>query len=230
MKEYFKENYKKFISEFLGTLFLVLIGCGTAVVVGCATPAGILCTALAFGLTLAIMAYIFGNVSGCHVNPAVTIAFLALGKIKFKEAVGYIVSQFIGAISGAAILGVLVKSFKTLGANSYGNSLFNGETVTVCTAIIIEVILTFIFVLSVIAVTDKNENKAIAGLIIGLSLFLVHIIGIRFTGTSVNPARSFGPALLEGGKPLSQYFVFLFSPLIGGILSSLTFKYLIKKK
>ena len=220
---------KKYIAEFVGTMMLVLVACGVAVVVGCSTPAGVVATALAFGLTIVAMAYSIGNVSGCHVNPAVSIGMLAAGRMKVKECIGYVVSQFLGGIAGAAILGGLLGKFAALGANSYGGHLSNGSTVTVWVALIVEIILTFIFVLTVLGVTDKKENGTIAGLVIGLSLTLVHLIGIGFTGTSVNPARSFGPALLQGGTALAQYWVFLVAPLIGCLLAALFYKLVMKK-
>ena len=224
------KDLKKYIAEFVGTMMLVLIGCGTAMVVGCSTPSGIIATALAFGLTIVAMAYSIGNVSGCHINPAVSIGMLASGKMKVKECVGYLISQFLGGIAGAAILGVLLGGFAALGANSYGGHLSNGTTITVWIALIVEVILTFVFVLSVLGVTDKKEHTHMAGLVIGLTLVLVHIIGISFTGTSVNPARSFGPALLQGGTALCQYWLFLVAPLIGAILSALFYRFVMKTK
>lgn len=224
------ENLKKYIAEFVGTMMLVLIGCGVAMVVGCSTPSGIVATALAFGLTIVAMAYSIGNVSGCHINPAVSIGMLAAGKMKLKECIGYVVSQFLGGIAGAAILGALIGGFSALGANSYGGHLANGTTVTVWIALIVEIILTFIFVLTVIGVTDKKEHTHMAGIVIGLTLTLVHIIGISFTGTSVNPARSFGPALLQGGTALSQYWLFLLAPLIGSLLAAIFYKLVMKTK
>ena len=222
------KNLKKYIAEFIGTMVLVLVGCGVAVVVGCATPAGIVATSLAFGLSIVAMAYSIGNVSGCHVNPAVSIGLLAAGKMEKKECIGYIISQFLGGIVGALLLGALVGSFEALGANGYGSHIFNGSIVTVWTALIIETILTFIFVLTVIGVTSKKENGHATGVVIGLTLALVHLIGISFTGTSVNPARSFGPALLQGGTALSQYWVFLVAPLIGCILAAIFYRLVMK--
>lgn len=224
------KNMKKYIAEFVGTMVLVLVGCGVAVVVGCATPAGIIATSLAFGLSIVAMAYSIGNVSGCHVNPAVSIGLLLSGKMEKKECLGYVISQFLGAIVGALLLGALVGSFKALGANGYGGELFNQSTVTVWTALIIETVLTFIFVLTVIGVTSKKENGHATGIVIGLTLTLVHLLGINFTGTSVNPARSFGPALLQGGTALSQYWVFLVAPLIGSVLAAIFYHLVLKEK
>ena len=220
---------KKYISEFVGTMMLVLLACGVAVVVGCSTPAGIIATALAFGLVIVAMAYSIGNVSGCHINPAVSIGMVVAGKMKVKECVKYVISQFLGALAGAAILGLLLGSFDMLGANGFGSLLPNGTEVTWYIALIVEIILTFVFVTAILGVTDKKENGHVTGIVIGLTLTLVHLIGIPFTGTSVNPARSFGPALLQGGKALSQVWVFIVAPVIGSILAGLFYKFVLKK-
>ena len=177
------ENMKKYVAEFIGTLVLVLFACGTAAVVGCngADPnAAYLMTALAFGLEIVAMAYSIGNISGCHINPAVSIAMLVSGKMSVKDFVGYVVAQFLGAIAGAAILmGILGGTELGLGQNG----LFEGSIVR---SLIVEIILTFVFVLAILGVTSKPEFSKVAGLVIGFSLTLVHIIGIHFTGTSVN--------------------------------------------
>ena len=215
---------KKYISEFVGTLVLVLVACGVAVI----TDGNLIATALAFGLVIVAMAYSIGNVSGCHINPAVSLAMLINKKISFTDFVGYVVSQFLGAVAGAAILGVLLDDFTILGANSYA---MEGQlATTVWIALLIEVILTFIFVTVILGVTSKKENNAVSGIVIGLTLTLVHIIGIPFTGTSVNPARSFGPALLQGGEALNQVWVFILAPLVGAVLASLFYKYVLEKK
>ncbi len=220
---------KKYISEFVGTMMLVLLACGVAVVVGCSTPAGIITTALAFGLVIVAMAYSIGNVSGCHINPAVSISMVVAGKMEVKECVKYVISQFLGALAGAAILGLLLGSFDMLGANGFGSLLPNGTEVTWYIALIVEIILTFVFVTAILGVTDKKENGHATGIVIGLTLTLVHLFGIPFTGTSVNPARSFGPALLQGGKALSQVWVFIVAPIIGSILAGLFYKFVLKK-
>ena len=213
-------SIKKYFAEFIGTMVLVLIGCGTAAAVGCAVEgSGYLLTALAFGLTIVAMAYSIGNISGCHVNPAVSIAMLVSGKMSGKDFIGYVIAQCLGAIAGAALLLPLVGRDSGLGANA----LYNGS---VGLSILIEIILTCIFVLAILGVTSKESNSAVAGLVIGLSLTLVHILGISFTGTSVNPARSLGPALLAGGDALACVWVFLVAPLIGGVLAAVIYGFL----
>ncbi len=212
---------KKYIAEFIGTFVLVLFACGTAVVTGCSTEnlPGYLLTALAFGLVIVAMAYSIGNVSGCHINPAVSIAMLVSKKMSVKDFIGYVVAQFLGAIAGAAVLMALVGKDGGLGTNG----LYNGD---IWLSILVEVILTFVFVLAILGVTSRKGNGAVSGVVIGLTLTLVHILGIYFTGTSVNPARSFGPALLMGGEALSNVWVFLLAPLAGGILAALVYKFL----
>ena len=214
---------KKFFAEFIGTFVLVLFACGTATVVGCtAEPnAAYLLTALAFGLVIVAMAYSIGNVSGCHINPAVSIGVLISGGMSVKEFIVYIIAQFAGATAGAAVLGALVGFDTSLGANA----LYDGNVVK---SLVIECILTFVFVLAILGVTSKKKYEKCAGLVIGFTLTLVHIFGIYFTGTSVNPARSFGPALFKGGEALSNYWVFLVAPLVGGALAAVVFKALIK--
>lgn len=216
--------FKKSVAEFIGTLVLVLVACGVAAVSGCVFPeAGYVATALAFGLVIVAMAYSIGNVSGCHINPAVSIAMLVSGKMTAKEFFAYIVSQFLGALAGAGILAYFMGSTDALGQNG----LYNGDVVK---SLIVEVILTFIFVLAILGVTSKVENSGVAGIVIGLSLVLVHLIGIPFTGTSVNPARSFGPALLVGGEALANVWVFIVAPLVGGVLAAVVYKFLDSKK
>jgi len=216
---------KKYVAEFIGTFVLVLFACGTAAVVGCnaAAGTGYLLTALAFGLVIVAMAYSIGNVSGCHINPAVSIAMLVSGKMNLKDFIGYVVAQFLGAIAGAAVLMAIVGADSGLGANHLYDS-------NVGLSFVIEVILTFVFVIAILGVTSKQENGAVAGIVIGLTLVLVHILGISFTGTSVNPARSFGPALFVGGEALKSVWVFLLAPLAGGVLAAITCKYLSETK
>ena len=210
---------RKYICEFVGTMMLVLLACGVAV----ATDVHYIGTALAFGLVVIAMAYSIGNVSGCHINPAVSLGMALTGRMTWKEFAKYVVAQILGAIAGAALLGVIMRDFGALGANSYTGS------VTVWIALLVEIILTFVFVLTVLGVTDKKENGHATGIIIGLTLTLVHLFGIPFTGTSVNPARSIGPALLQGGTALSQLWVFIVAPLVGAALASLFYKYVLKK-
>ena len=219
---------KKYISEFVGTCMLTLIACGVAVIVGCDTAAGIVATSLAFGLVIVAMAYSIGNVSGCHINPAVSLGMYIAGKMEFMECLKYMVSQFLGAIAGSALLGLCIGSFEVLGANGFGGMLPNGMMVTMWMALAVEVILTFIFVTTILGVTDKRENGHITGLIIGLSLVLVHLFGIGITGTSVNPARSLAPAIFQGGEAIKQVWVFIVAPLIGSVLAGLFYKLVLK--
>ncbi len=217
-------SIKKYIAEFIGTFVLVLFACGTAVAVGCNAEAGsgYLLTALAFGLVIVAMAYSIGNISGCHINPAVSIAMLVSGKLSFKDFIGYIIAQVAGAIAGAALLLPIFGADCGFGANA----LFEGN---VGLSILIEVILTFVFVIAILGVTSKTENGAVAGLVIGLTLTLVHILGIALTGTSVNPARSIGSAVFAGGEALKNVWVFIVAPLAGGVLAAITYKFLSKE-
>lgn len=212
-------SVRKYISEFIGTFVLVFFACGVAAVTGCSgkPDAAYILTALAFGGVIVAMAYSIGNISGCHVNPAVSVAVWINKGMKTKDFIGYLVSQFLGAIAGAAALAGLIGTGMGLGANH----LFEGNLLK---SFLIEGILTFVFVLSVLGVTSKPEYGKVSGLVIGGSLTLVHLLGIYFTGTSVNPARSFGPALLLGGDALSVVWVFLAAPLVGGILAALVWK------
>ncbi len=220
---------KKYLAEFIGTFVLVFVACGTACTVGCDANAGYVITALAFGLVIVAMAYSIGNVSGCHINPAVSLAMLISKKLSVVDFFGYIVAQFLGAIAGAGVLkyifsvGGAEDATKALGSNA----LFQND---ILATIIIEVLLTFIFVLAILGVTSKVENGSVAGLVIGGSLTLVHLIGIGLTGTSVNPARSFGPALLAGGANLSNVWVFIVAPLVGGALAAVVYMLLDSKK
>ena len=219
---------KKYIGEFVGTCFLTLLACGVAVVVGCDTAAGITATSLAFGLVIVAMAYSIGNVSGCHINPAVSLGMYVSGKMELLECIKYMISQFLGALAGSVLLGVCLGSFDLLGANGFGGILPNGMLVTMWIAILVEVILTFVFVTTILGVTDKKENGHITGLIIGLTLVLVHLFGISITGTSVNPARSLAPALLQGGEAISQVWVFIVAPFVGSILAGLFYRFVLK--
>lgn len=225
---------KKYIAEFIGTLVLVIFGCGSAVTAntllgdaGQTTPLAFstLLIAFAFGLVIVAMAYSIGNVSGCHINPAVSFGMLVSGKMEVKEFICYIVSQFLGGIAGAGILlGLMGGKEGGLGQNGFGEASALGVSMGVAFAA--EVILTFVFVIAIIGVTSKVENSSVAGLVIGLTLTLVHILGIPFTGTSVNPARSFGPALFMGGTALSQVWVFILAPLVGAALAGLVYKFI----
>ncbi|MEA4923497.1 MAG: MIP family channel protein [Eubacteriaceae bacterium] len=228
---------KKYIAEFIGTLVLVTFGCGAAVAantlvgsMGLTVPLGFttLLIAFAFGLSIVAMAYSIGNVSGCHVNPAVSLGMLVAGRMTVKDFVGYIVAQFAGGAAGAAILWGIFASRESLGQNGYGSNSALG--IDMMTALVVEVILTFVFVLAVLGVTSKVENAGVAGIVIGLSLTLVHILGIPFTGTSVNPARSFGPAIFAQGDALSQLPVFIIAPFVGGAIAALVYRFVIADK
>jgi aquaporin Z len=225
------ETGKKYLAEFLGTAILVFFACGVATLMfgfgfdGHSVAAGIVATALAFGLVLTGLVYTIGSISGCHVNPAVTIGALVARRISPVEAVGYWIAQFLGGIAGALVLwGVFSGSpdysrTKTgLGADGFGSlSMVHINGVS---AFIIEVIMTAVFIFVILAVTSKVGNATMAGLAIGLSLAFIHLFGIALTGTSVNPARSLGPALIVGGTALKQVWLFIVAPLLGGILGA----------
>jgi len=227
---------KKFCAEFIGTFVLVLLACGTATVLGCDTtkPNGAyILTALAFGLVIVAMAYSIGNVSGCHINPAVSLGVLLNGGMSIVEFIVYIAAQFTGATAGAAVLGLLAGFNSSLGTNGWyaASDTFAGSWKL---SLLVEVILSFIFVLVILSVTSVKKYEKSAGLVIGMTLTLVHIFGIHFTGTSVNPARSFGPALIKAfaGDPtaLSKYWVFLVAPLVGGAAAAVIYRFIIKTK
>ncbi len=209
---------RKYIAEGVGTMFLTLLACGVAVITG----ANMIATALAFGLVIVAAAYSIGNVSGCHINPAVSISLTVAGKMKINECIKYIIAQIIGAFIGSLLLATCLKGFDALGANSY-----DGTVVTVWIALLVEVILTFVFTTTILGVTDKKENGHATGIVIGLTLVLVHLFGIPFTGTSVNPARSLAPAVLQGGEPFKQVWVFILAPIVGAILAGLFYKYVL---
>ncbi len=219
-------SVKKYVAEFIGTFVLVLVACGTACVTGC-IGSGYLTTALAFGLVIVAMAYSIGNVSGCHINPAVSIAMLISKKMNIVDFVGYIISQCLGAIAGAGVLKYIFSDGADLTGGLGSNGLFQDDAVK---SIVIEILLTFVFVIAILGVTSKVENGAVTGLVIGGSLTLVHLIGIGLTGTSVNPARSLGPALLAGGDALANVWVFIVAPLVGGALAAIVYNLLDSKK
>ncbi|MBP5179923.1 MAG: aquaporin [Clostridiales bacterium] len=216
------ESIKKYVAEFIGTFVLVFAACGTAAALGCKTSevnAAYMLTALAFGLVIVAMAYSIGNISGCHINPAVSLGVLISGKMSAKDFCGYVISQFLGGIVGAFCIGVVLGFDCGFGANG----LYNGN---ITLSVFVEVLLTFIFVLAILGVTSKPEFSNVAGIVIGLTLTLVHIFGIHFTGTSVNPARSFASAVFAGGEALANCWVFIVAPLIGGALAALVWKFL----
>lgn len=225
---------RAFIAEFLGTALLVFFAVGTATlsfgfkIAGSSPSAGVVVTALAFGLVLGALVYVIGPISGCHINPAVTIGFLVSKRIVLGDALAYWLAQFLGAIAGAAVLYGVASStphYSTstvgLGADGFGARSMVGLDAT--GAFITEVVLTFLFVLVILAVTRRAANATVAGLVIGLSLTLVHLIGIPLDGTSVNPARSLGPAIFVGGDALSQLWLFIVAPLVGGALAAIAF-------
>ena len=211
---------KKYLAEIIGTFVLTFFGCGTAVVTGCSVenPGAYLLTALAFGLSIVAMAYSVGSISGGHFNPAVSLAMLISGKLDGKNFVGYVVSQCIGALIAGAALCAIFGAESGVGSNG----LYNGN---VALSIVIEVILTFVFLMAILGVTAKAETANVAGIVIGLSLTFVHILGIGFTGTSVNPARSL-VAVFAGGSALSSLWVFIVAPMIVAAIAALCWKVL----
>ena len=228
---------KKYIAEMIGTCTLVVIGCGTAMLVGCdaAAGGGYILTALAFGLAIVASAYCIGNISGCHVNPAVSLGVLLSGGMEKKDFVGYVIAQCVGALLGAGVLALIFKlggvKDMTGGFGSNGLGGVNGSAVA---GLLVEIVLTFIFVLCILGVTSKKAGHgSFGGLIIGLTLTGVHILGIGLTGTSVNPARSFGPALVAlftgNTAPIAALWVFIVGPLAGAALAAFVYGKLEKK-
>ena len=213
---------KKYLSEAIGTMVLVLMGCGCAVFNGgCGTTAQVLTVAFAFGLSVVAMAYAIGPISGCHINPAITLGVMLSGRMKAGEGLLYMLSQVIGAIAGSAILYAMVQGFSAEPQNMVTTTGANAYKCMTSTAFIAEAIATFIFVLVVLVVTDsKRGNASLAGLIIGLTLVLCHVVLIPITGTSVNPARSIGPAIFQGGQALQQLWLFIVAPFAGACLSA----------
>lgn len=222
---------KKYIAECVGTFVLTFLGCGTAMFLGCGTPAGVVGTAIAFGLAVVAMAYTIGEISGCHINPAITLGVALSGRMTWKDACGYWVGQVIGGILAGAVLLLLTKVVAApdltggLGSNGVANAGGVGG------AFLVEVIATFLFVLVVLGTTDAKYGAGKpAGLAIGLSLILIHLMCINLTGTSVNPARSIGPALFAGGDALKDVWVFICAPLVGGALSACVWKAMVPKE
>ena len=219
---------KRYISELIGTMVLVLFGCGSAAIAG--SVLGTFGIAMAFGLSIVAMAYVIGDISGCHVNPAVSIGMWIDGRLETKDLLVYIVFQFIGAIIGIALLVMIINSAPSLGgyaATGLGQNGFGSASsvgLDVVGAILVEIILTFVFVFTVLGVTKKAENATVAGIVIGLTLAFVHILGIPLTGASVNPARSLAPALFLGGQALEQVWVFILAPVVGAVIAGVLFK------
>ena len=229
---------KKYLAEFIGTFSLVLFGCGAAVVAGKTIPItiadapigiGLLGISLAFGLAVVVMAYAIGPISGCHINPAISIAMLVAKKLSVADTIGYIIAQTAGATLAASALLAIQKDAPgfsmgewALGSNGWGPGYLGGYSTTA--AFIVEALLTFIFLFVIFATTSKLGNSNMAGLAIGLTLVLIHLVAIPITGTSVNPARSFGPALLAGGKALQQLWLFIVAPIAGGIIAAIVWR------
>lgn len=217
---------KKYLAELLGTFVLTFMGCGAAVALGCndSNVASVVGTAMAFGLAVVAMAYTIGGVSGCHINPAISLGFFLCGRINAKDFGMYVLFQVTGAVLASAVLAGIMVSVEPTNA-------MVGTGANVCKygmncGLIVEIVLTTIFIIVVLGATSKSNGATtpMAGLAIGLTLVLVHLVGIRFTGTSVNPARSIGPALFEGGKALHDLWIFIVAPLIGGALASAIWK------
>ena len=232
------ENLKKYCAEFIGTCVLVVLGCGTAMLVGCdaANGGGYILTALAFGLVIVGMAYCVGNISGCHINPAVSLGVLISGGISVREFIGYVISQCLGAFAGA---GLLAEIFSLGGVHDmtggFGSNGLAGVNGSAIAGLLVEAVLTFIFVLTILGVTSKKAGHgSFGGLVIGFTLTLVHILGIGLTGTSVNPARSFGPALVAlfagNAEPIGQLWVFIVGPFVGAAIAAIVYKWLEKAK
>ena len=218
---------KKPLAEFIGTFTLVLFGCGAAVLAG--ADIGLTGISFAFGLALIGMAYGIGPVSGCHINPAVTLGVVAAGRMEFSEAIPYMIAQVAGAIAGALVL-MLIATGKAdysvaengLGQNGWGAG-YLGEY-TMVAALIFEIVATFLFVVVILGATGSGAPAAMAGLAIGLALVVIHLVGINVTGVSVNPARSIGPALFAGGTALAQLWLFIVAPIIGAIAAGVLFR------
>ena len=224
---------KKYLAELIGTLALVLVGCGSAVIAG--NHIGFTGISFAFGLTVLVMVYAIGNISGCHINPAITVAMLVAGKIKGKDALFYVIAQCIGAIIGAGILWAIASgnadfSLATtgLGQNGYGVHSPAGYSLAAC--FIAEVVLTALFLFVIFGSTHKDAPKGFAGVSIGFALVLIHLVGIPITGTSVNPARSLGPAVFVGGDALGQLWLFIVAPIVGGIIAAIIWKYTFEER
>lgn len=214
---------KKYVAEAIGTFVLTFLGCGAAVSLGCTdnVPATVVGTAIAFGLSVVAMAYTIGSISGCHINPAITLGVACSGRMEWKEACGYWAGQLVGGIVAGALLAYIYGVPSGLGANGIAGCDDN-----IVLALVVETVLTFLFVLVVLGTTDAKKGAGnLAGLAIGLTLILIHLVGIHFTGTSVNPARSIGPALFVGGAALQNVWIFIVAPLAGGALAAGCWKY-----
>lgn len=223
---------KKYIAEFFGTLVLVLFGCGTAVVCGGFTGGtgtgflGVVGISLAFGLAIVAAAYAIGDISGCHVNPAVSLAVFMSGKMSAADFGGYVVAQILGAFAGSGILKMITACSDLEGAGANGFGELSGVGLNMGGAFVVELVLTFVFVMTILGVTRTAKTGHMAGLVIGLTLVFVHLIGIPLTGTSVNPARSISAAVFAGGDALGQVWLFIVAPLVGAALAAIVHKVL----
>lgn len=224
---------KKYIAELIGTFALVLFGCGSAVIAG--QHIGYLGISLAFGLAVLAMVYAIGSISGCHINPAITISMLVARKINAKDTVIYIIMQCIGAIIAAGVILAIAKGTAGyslaqggLGQNGYGVKSPGGYSLGAC--FLAEIVLTGVFLLVIFGSTSKDAPEGFAGIPIGITLVLIHMVGIPITGTSVNPARSLGPAVFVRGAALSQLWLFWVAPILGGIIAAIIWKYLLEPK
>ncbi len=230
--------FKKYVAELIGTMVLVLMGCGSAVIagrnfggIGGLAGNGNVGIALAFGLAVLVMVYAIGGISGCHINPAISISMLAAGKLSVKDTVGYVVFQCVGGVIGAGLLYAIASGLPSyslavngLGQNGFGSASPAGYSMVA--AFVAEVVLTFIFLMVIFGATSESAPKGFAGIAIGLSLTLIHLVGIPITGTSVNPARSLGPAAFVGGTALNQLWLFIAAPIIGGLIAAAVWKFL----
>ncbi len=225
-------DIKKYLAELIGTLVLVLIGCGSAAIAG--KFIGIVGIAFAFGLAVLAMVFAIGKISGCHINPAISIAMLVAGKMHWKDTIFYVIAQCIGAIIGAGILATIIVgmpgysiTMDGLGQNGYGAQSPAEFTLFAC--LVAEIVLTAVFLFVIFGSTSKKAPEGFSGIAIGFSLIFIHLVGIPITGTSVNPARSLGPAVFVGGESLSQLWLFWVAPIIGGIIAALIWKYAFEK-
>ena len=219
---------KKYWAELIGTFALVLVGCGSAVIAG--KEIGMLGISFAFGLTVLAMVYSIGNISGCHINPAISVAMLVAGRLNVKDTVFYIIFQCVGAILAAVVLWLIASGIPgySLAVNGLGQNGYDAlspRQYNLFSGFVFEVVFTALFLFVIFGSISKNAPAGFAGLSIGLSLVLIHLVGIPITGTSVNPARSLGPALIAGGGAISQLWLFWVAPFIGGILAALVWRF-----
>jgi aquaporin Z len=213
---------EKYCSECIGTFVLVFMGCGSAIFLGCSPDGGHLAVAFAFGLSIVAMAYVIGGISGCHINPAVSLAMYLRKQLDVTDFCGYVIAQIAGSVVAAGLLKLLLSFGLTDQTGGLGTNGVTGAG-GVWGALLVEVILTFIFIFVIIGVTSDESKGSVAGIVIGLTLTFVHIVGIPLTGTSVNPARSIGPALFMGGSALANLWVFIVGPLVGAALAVLVY-------